>query len=92
MSVFVLLVVAVLLVLSATGNTFSDPKLGDNLGTKKSEPPVIDVSPLVNSQFFSEAEQILVRQQILDAARSWGFFKSSITELVLSFVKILRIK
>eukprot|EP01032_Pedospumella_encystans_P010615 gene10615-12395_t len=75
MSVFVLLVVAVLLVLSATGNTFSDQKEGDSLGAKKSEPPIIDVSPLVNSQFYSETEQILVRQQILDAAHSWGFFQ-----------------
>eukprot|EP01032_Pedospumella_encystans_P010117 gene10117-11853_t len=71
--VFALLVV--LFVLPTTGNMFSDQKEGDSLGAKKSEPPIIDVSPLVNSQFFSEAEQILVRQQILYAAHSWGFFQ-----------------
>lgn len=71
--VFALLVV--LFVISTTGNMFSDQKEVNSLGTKKSEPPIIDVSPLVNSQLFSEAEQFLVRQQILDAAHSWGFFQ-----------------
>lgn len=44
-------------------------------GTRRSQPPVIDIWPIVNSKHSSEADQAMVQQQILEAAHDWGFFQ-----------------
>lgn len=68
-------IVTAFLVLSLACRAVSSQTERDILTTNKTKPPVIDVSPIINSQFFSTADQILVRQQILDAAHKWGFFQ-----------------
>lgn len=67
---------AVLLLSIGTNQALAGHKVtAGNQHIERDTPPIIDISPIVNSQLFSEADRKDVLNQILEAAHTWGFFQ-----------------